>query len=137
MSDNIVKLSFQLAIVISVIILADNLTYSTTFDVFAKQNRMFAFRTILILNEFFTGRKFTPCLISLLKLSFQLVIVISVIILADNLTNSMTFDVFAKQNRMYAFRTMLILDEFFTGRKFTSMSNILVRLNFQLVNAIF
>jgi len=37
---------------------------------------------------------------------------------------------------MYAFRTMLILDEFFTGRKFTSMSNILVRLNFQLANAI-
>jgi len=65
-----------------------------------------------------------------------LVIVISVIILADNLTYSTTFDVFAKQNRMFAFRTMLILDEFFTGRKFTSMSNILVRLNFQLANAI-
>ena len=131
MSDNIVKLSFQLAIVISVIILADNLTYSTTFDVFAKQNRMFAFRTILILNEFFTGRKFTPCLISLLKLSFQLAIVISVIILADNLTNSMPFDVFAKQNRMYAFRTMLILYEFFTGRKFTLCLISLLKLRFQ------
>ena len=48
-SGNVVKLSFQLVIVISVIILADNLTYSTTFDVFVKQKRMFAFRTMLIL----------------------------------------------------------------------------------------
>jgi len=31
---------------------------------------------------------------------------------------------------------MLILDEFFTGRKFTFMSNILARLTFQLANAI-
>ena len=74
---------------------------------------------------------------NIVKLSFQLAIVISVIILADNLTYSTTFDVFTKQNRMFAFRIILILNEFFTGRKFTSMSNILVRLNFQLVNAIF
>ena len=72
-----------MAIVISVIILADNLTNGMPFDVFAKQNRMYAFRTMLILYEFFTGRKFTLCLISLLKLSFQLANAINVIILTD------------------------------------------------------